>query len=87
MASSQYSSGPGSKAPWASRVACPTSGPCPVSTLHDRSAIAASSPTGRQPSRASRAAPDEKGAPMPAREGAAARRPRFREAFFGSGPL
>ncbi len=28
MASSQYSSGPGSNTPWASRVAWPTSGPC-----------------------------------------------------------
>ncbi len=49
MASSQYSSGPGSNTPCASRVAWPTSGPCAVSEFQERSAIAALSPSGHHP--------------------------------------
>ena len=61
MASSQYSSGPGSNTPWASRVAWPTSGPCAVSEFHERSAMAALSPSGNHPSRTSRTVPVTKG--------------------------
>ena len=61
MASSQYSSGPGSNTPCASRVAWPTSGPCAVSEFHERSAIAASSPVGIQPACTSRTVPVTKG--------------------------
>ena len=60
-ASSQYWSGPGSNTPWASRVAWPTIGLCAVSEFHDRSAMAASSPTGRQPPAMRRAGPSTKG--------------------------
>ena len=90
-------SGPGSKTPWASRVACPTIGPCAVSSLHDRSAMAASSPTGRQPRRMRRAGPRMKGSHAarcatarsavrrPGRRSTVARR-IFSRAFLGSGP-
>ena len=61
-ACSQYCRGPGSNAPSASRVACPTSGPCAVRTSHDRTAIAAPSPTGRQRSRTACATPLRNGA-------------------------
>jgi hypothetical protein len=97
-ASSQYWSGPGSNTPWASRVAWPTIGPCAVSEFHDRSAMAASSPTGRQPPRMRRAGPRTKGshAARYATARRAARRPGRRNtvgrrilsrAFFGWGPF
>ena len=97
MASSQYCRGPGSKTPWASRVAWPTIGPCAVSSLHERSAMAASSPTGRQPCRMRRTGPRMKGSHAarcatarsavrrPGRRSTVARR-IFSRAFLGSGP-
>ena len=97
-ASSQYWSGPGSNTPWASRVAWPTIGLCAVSEFHDRSAMAASSPTGRQPPAMRRAGPSTKGShaarcatarsavSRPGRRNTVARRILSR-AFFGSGPF